>query len=85
MAEDESGSKSARAVGQKGLGADQETSWLVEDMCTQLRVWRHTGGAVGELIMKSDNEPAMLALRDAVMKYHGGRVIKNNPPRENKR
>ena len=39
MTDEESGSRYARAVGQKGLGDGQEMSWLIEDMCTQLRAW----------------------------------------------
>ena len=45
----------------------QEMSWLVESMCAQLRTWGHAGGAEGELIAKSDGEPAMLAVRNGVM------------------
>ena len=36
MAGEESGSKYARTVAQKGLGDGREMSWLVEDMCTLL-------------------------------------------------
>lgn len=53
--------------------------WLVEDMRAQLRAWGHAGGAGGELIVKSAAEPAMLAVRNAVMKYHGGRVVLEQP------
>ena len=37
MADEEPGSRYARAVGQKGLGDGQEMSWLIEDMCTPPR------------------------------------------------
>ena len=73
MTEEESGSRYARAVGQKGLGDGQEMSWLIEDMCTQLRAWGHAGGAGEELIVKSDGEPALLAVKGAVMKHHRGK------------
>ena len=79
MADEESGSRYARAVGQKGLGDGQEMSWLIEDMCTQLRAWGHAGGAVGELIVKSDGEPALLAVKGTVMKHHGGKVVPEQP------
>ena len=59
MTDEESGSRSARAVAQKGLGDGQEMSWLVEDMCNQLSTWGHAGGAGGGLIVKSDGEPAI--------------------------
>ena len=42
-------------------------------MCAQLRAWGHAGGAGGELIVKSDGEPALLAVKGAVMKRHGGK------------
>ena len=41
MADEESGSRYERAAGQKGLGDGEEMSWLIEDMCTQLRAWGH--------------------------------------------
>ena len=43
--------------GPKSLRDGQEMSWLVEDMCNQLRTWGHAGGAGGELIVKSDGNP----------------------------
>lgn len=81
MADEESGSRYARAVGQKGLGDGQEMSWLIEDMCTQLRAWGRAGGAGGELIVKSDGEPALLAVKGAVMGHHGGKVVPEQPAR----
>ena len=56
-------------------GDGQEMLWSVEDMCAQLRAWGHAGGDGGELIVKSDGEPAILAVKNAVMKRHGGKVI----------
>ena len=71
-------------MGQKGLGEGQEMSWLVADMCAQLRAWRHAGGAGGELIVKSDGEPALLAVKGAVVKRHGGNVIPEQPAKGEK-
>ena len=34
--------------------------------------------------MKSDGEPAIVAVREAVMKYHGGVVILENPAKGEK-
>ena len=67
-----------------GLGDGQEMSWLLEDMCTQLRAWGHAGGAGGELIVKSGGEPALLAVKRAVMKHHGERLSQSSPPRPRK-
>ena len=55
----------------KGFWGGREMSWLIEDMCNQLKAWSHAGGIGGELLMKSDGEPVMLVARDAVLKYHG--------------
>ena len=47
-------------------------------MVDELKGWGHTGGANGHTIMKSDNEPAVKALREAVGNLLGGRVIPEN-------
>ena len=62
----------ARAVGIKGLDEAGSMDWLVEDISTTLKSWGHAGGSGGEIIAKSDGEPALLAVRNAIMKYHGG-------------
>ena len=49
--------------------------WLVEDISTTLRSCGHAGGSGGEIIFKSGGEPALLAVRNAIMKYHEGIVI----------
>ena len=54
--------------------------WLVDDISNLLRSSGQAGGKVRGVIVKSDGEPAMVAVRNAVMKYHGD----NDPgiPRE---
>ena len=79
MADERSGSRYARAVGIKGLGEAGSMDWLVEDISATLKSWGHAGGTGGEIIMKSDGEPALLAVRSAVMKYHGGIIIPEGP------
>ena len=79
MTDEEPGSRYARAVGQKGLGDGQAMSWLVEDMCNQLRVWGHAGGAGGELIVNSDGGARNLGSKGAVMRHHGGKVVSTQP------
>ena len=71
VAVERTGSKYARAVGHNGVGDDESMDWLIQDVSTILKSWGHTGGMGSELIMKSDGEPALLAVRNAVMKYHG--------------
>ena len=84
IADEKSGSRYARAVGCKGLGEGGEMDWLIEDISTILKSWGHGGGTGGELIMKSDGEPALLAVRNAVIKYHGGVIIPEAPAKGEK-
>ena len=79
IADERSGLRYARAVGIKGLGEAGPMGWLVEDISTTLKSWGHAGGSGGEIIIKSDGEPALLAVRNAIMKYHGGIVIPEGP------
>ena len=69
-----------RAVNRKGLGDGNEMEWLVKDMHEELKSWGHAGGDGGELILKSDGEPSIRALRDALGRYHGGKVTPELPP-----
>ena len=66
MADERLGSRYARAVGIKGLGKAGSMDWLVEDISTTLKSWGHAGGTGGgtggEVIVKSDGEPALLAV-----------------------
>ena len=62
VVDERSGSRYARLVGQKGLGSAGEMDWLVKDISTTMKSWEHAGGAGEHLIMKSDGEPAILAL-----------------------
>ena len=55
--------------------------WLIKDMSDELKAWGHAGGSGGALILKCDGEPAIQAVREALSKYHGGRVIPEGPPK----
>ena len=69
-----------RAVGKKGLGEGTEMEWLIKDMHEELKSWGYTGGNGGELILKSDGENSIKAVRDALGRYHGGKVTPEQPP-----
>ena len=69
----------ARAVGHKGMGNAQDMEWLIKDMSNESKVLRHPGGTAGNIILKSDREPAILAVRDALAKNHGGIVVQERP------
>ena len=80
MVDETTGDKYARLCGRKGIGEDGEMNWLVTDICDELRSWGHPGGGSHSIIMKSDSEPAVVALREAVARLHGGRVVPERPP-----
>ena len=84
VADERSGSKYVRAVGHKGVGDDGSIDWLIQDFSSILKSWAHSGGMGSELTMKSDGEPALLAVRNAVMKYHGGIMIPEAPAKGEK-
>ena len=42
-------------------------------------VWGHPGGGINQLIIKTDGEPAIVVLREAIAKYHGGRSGPEGP------
>ena len=81
MIDEKTGEKNARATGKKGPGQGGELDWLVQDMVEELKSCGHTGGANGHIILKSDNENAIKALKEAVGKLLGGRVVPENPPK----
>ena len=81
MVDEATGNRYMRAVEHKGLGGDGDASWLVKDMHQELKAWGYPGGAQNELIMKSDGEPAIVAVREALARCHGGRVTPEQPPK----
>ena len=81
LVDEQTGERYARAVAHKGLGQPGEADWLIRDIADELTSWGHAGGQSGHIILKSDGEFAIKAVRDAVAKYHGGKVIPENIPR----
>ena len=55
--------------------------WLVQDMHEELKSWGRPGGPNSRLIMKSDSEKPMVALREALARRHGGMVTPEQPPK----
>ena len=68
-------------VHQKGMGKEGEMSWLIKDLHEELKSWGHPGGGGNRLILKSDGEPAIVAVREALAAYHGGSVTPEQPPK----
>ena len=80
MVDESTGNKYMRAVPHKGVGIEGDNSWLVKDMHQELKSWGHPGGARNALILKSDGEPAIVAVREALARCHGGRITPEQPP-----
>jgi len=74
VADERTGARYARAVGQKGLGEAGGMDWLIKDMSNTMKAWGHAGGTGGEVILKSDGEPALLAVKNAGEKAENGLI-----------
>ena len=79
MVDESTGNKYMRAVPYKGLGVEGDQSWLVKGMHQELEAWGHPGGGQNPLILKSDGEPAIVAVREALARCHGGRITQEQP------
>ena len=79
MIDEEYGNRYMRAVGKKGLGEGNEMDWLIKDMHEELKSWGYPGGENNELILKSDGEPAIVAVRERLSRYHGGKITPEQP------
>ena len=80
MIDEHTDNKYMRAVGQKGIGENGEMNWLIKDMHEELKSWGYPGGGVNELILKSDGENAIRAVREKLAIYHGGKITPEQPP-----
>ncbi len=54
---------------------------MIKDLSDELKSWGHMSGEGGAIILKCDGEPAICAVRDALAKLHGGKVIPEQPPK----
>ena len=77
MKDESTGNRYLRAVGKKGV---EDMEWLVKDLHEGLKSWGPMGGASGNIIIQTDGEASIVALRDAVARYHGGIVTPEVPP-----
>ena len=77
MKDESTGNRYLRAVGQKGV---EGMEWLVKDLHEELKSWGRIGGTVGNILIKTDGEASIVALRNALARYHGGAVTPEVPP-----
>jgi hypothetical protein len=81
MADETIGHRYMRAVGRKGIGDNNEMDWLIKDLDEELKSWGYPGGNTEELIFKSDGERAIVAVREALARYHGGKITPELAPK----
>ena len=79
-------SDSSRTIGagkwSQGMdGGAEGMKWLISDLHEELKAWGHHGGEGGHVIFKSDNEPAIVEVREALARHHGGKVVVDRPPK----
>ena len=81
MVDESTGNKYMIAVDHKGLGGQGDNSWLIRDMHEDLKSCGHPGGARNAIALKCVGDPAIVAVREALAKCHGGIVTPQQPPR----
>ena len=81
LIDEQTGNKYMRIVSQRGLGEGGEMKWLIKDLHEELKAWGHPGGDNCKITLKSDGEPAVTAVREALAKTHGGIINPEQPPK----
>ena len=80
MVNEKTSERYARVVAKKGVGP--EVDWVVRDIAEELKMWGHPGGPQDKLIIKTDGEPAIMALRDQLARMHGGQTMVETSAKE---
>ena len=80
MVDESTGNKYVRAVNHKGLAIDGDQSWLVKDMHQELKAWGYPDGSRNPFFLKSDGELAIVVVREALARCHGGLITPEQPP-----
>ena len=81
IVDESNGNKYMRALEHKGLGDDGGNSWLINDMHQELKSWGYPGGGRNALTLKSDGEPALVTVLEALARCHGGQITPEQPPK----
>ena len=85
MTDESTGNRYMRIVDSKGLSEDRADPWLVKDLHAELKSWGRPGGDENKLVIKSDGESPIVAVREALARKHGVSCLPNNHPRANMR
>ena len=65
------------------MGEGGERLWLARQASDELKTWGRTGVAEGRIVLKSDGEASVVALRDALVRFHGGVCVSTQDEEEN--
>jgi len=71
MKGESTGNRYLSAVGQKGV---EGMEWLAKDIHEELKSWGRMGGTAGNILIKTDGEASIVALRNALARHPGGTV-----------
>ena len=74
MTDESTGNPYMRVVDSKGLKEDKTDPWLIKDLHAELKAWGRPGGGDNKLVIKSDGESPVVAVREALAKKHGDRI-----------
>ena len=81
MTDESTGNKYMRLVDSKGLKEGHADPWLIKDLHAELKAWGRPGGGDNRLIIKSDGESPIVAVREALARKHGGIISPEQPPK----
>ena len=73
------GNRYMRLVDSKGIKENRADPWLIKDLHAELKAWGRPRGSDNRLILKSDGESSIVAVREALAKQHGGIVTPEQP------
>ena len=81
MTDNSTGNRYMRLVDSQGLMEDKADPWPIKDLHAELKAWGRPGGDDNKLIIKSDGESPVVAVREALAKKHGRIVSPEQPPK----
>ena len=75
MTDESTGNRYMRLVDSKGLKEDKADPWLAKDLHDEFKPWGRPGGGDSKLIIKSNGESPIVAVREALARKHRGNYI----------
>ena len=81
MTDESTGNRYMRLVESKGSKEETADPWLIKDLHAELKAWGRPGGGDNKLVIKSDGESPIVAVREALARKHGGIISPEQPPK----